>query len=622
MIGIAWLIATPAFGADPSVLPLPAYVRGSGGHVGTEPSYPVPETTGRWYPPSAPATSPIVKAPVPRAWSWTGFYLGAHVGGGLGTANFADPFGLSIYGDIVRTPAFFGGGQIGFNWQVPHSRWVLGVQADVSGLASEGTNTCFAYSGSAINATCRVRPEATSTVTGRFGYAFGPDARTLVYAKGGLAWADSHVDMAANLNLLDSNSSSLSIWGVTVGGGAEYALTPAWSLFAEYDYLGFGSRSVTNLGTATVSPLGAIIVPPGITPPGSSGVSQSLQEFKLGLNYKLGSEPLAPGLDMLPTRPFPDDPRDHWIPIPGLRPGWELEAGFRYMNSWGLFHKDLGQSVSSGLPTISNVSRLTYDDLQTDSGEFFARMDTPINFFIKGFVGGGWTGNGHMNDEDFGLPFQIGPSAYAYIPYSNTISDKVTGNTIYGVIDGGYDFLHGATYKVGAFAGYTAFHQTMSAYGCAQIANPNSDCAAFAFPLTTLGITESDMWQAMRVGINGETTLTDQFKVSVDAAYLPFVDFSGLDTHWQRVPILLSHEGSNGGQGVQLEALLSYYFTPTLSVGLGGRYWAAWTTSGTATFDGATVTQNLRGTFEQAGAFVQIANKFGVPAYYAAENTQ
>ena len=34
--------------------------------------------------------------------------------------------------------------------------------------------------------------------------------------------------------------------GWTVGGGVEYALTPAWSLKLEYDYLSFGTSNVAN----------------------------------------------------------------------------------------------------------------------------------------------------------------------------------------------------------------------------------------------------------------------------------------------------------------------------------------------------------------------------------------
>ncbi len=88
--------------------------------LGTGPTYQVQEVGYPWYPTSAPApfyppisSGPI--APAPPAWFWTGFYVGGHVGAAVGTANFADPFGSSIFGDNVTTPGFMAGGQIGLN---------------------------------------------------------------------------------------------------------------------------------------------------------------------------------------------------------------------------------------------------------------------------------------------------------------------------------------------------------------------------------------------------------------------------------------------------------------------------------------------------------------------------
>ncbi|UPK05825.1 hypothetical protein [Bradyrhizobium sp. 170] len=61
---------------------------------------------------------PAVKVP-PVVWSWTG----GHVGGGYGRTSFSDPYGPSVYGDLVDSPAFLAGGQIGYNWQ--RDSWVL-----------------------------------------------------------------------------------------------------------------------------------------------------------------------------------------------------------------------------------------------------------------------------------------------------------------------------------------------------------------------------------------------------------------------------------------------------------------------------------------------------------------
>jgi outer membrane immunogenic protein len=179
-----------------------------------------------------------VKAP-PQSWSWSGPYVGGHVGAAAGTTDFADPFGTSVFSEKVSTPTFLGGGQIGYNWQPPRSPWVFGVEADASLARGDGTVTCYDGTQQQIGATCESRPRATGTVTARIGYALGPSGHTLVYGKGGVGWAIDHIDMAGNVGgipeLTNSNAQSVAFWGGTAGVGIEQALTPAWSLKLEYD---------------------------------------------------------------------------------------------------------------------------------------------------------------------------------------------------------------------------------------------------------------------------------------------------------------------------------------------------------------------------------------------------
>ena len=63
--------------------------------------------------------------------------------------------------------------------------------------------------------------------------------------------------------------------GWTIGAGMEWAGWENWSVKLEYDYLDFGSRTVTFndpvLGAANIS------------------VSQRISEVKLGVNYRFGS---------------------------------------------------------------------------------------------------------------------------------------------------------------------------------------------------------------------------------------------------------------------------------------------------------------------------------------------
>ena len=547
--------------------------------------------------------------PAPYApWSWTGFYVGAHVGGAWGSTNFSDPFGGSIFGDHVHTPGFLGGGQIGYNWQAPGTSWVVGLEADASALDSDGTSTCFASSAITVNTTCRVRPDATATFAARFGFAVGPAGRTLIYGKGGLAWAHDTIDMALNAGgnptFSTSSSQTVNLWGEAAGVGIEHALTPAWSVKLEYDYLNFGNTNVANLGSVSFVPTTPHFIV-GTSPPGTSNVSQTIQQLKLGLNYKFGADPRAQGWN---------DPAYATKAVP-LVSAWEFEAGGRYVGSWGRFQKDIGMFKSAGFSSISDVSRLTYSDMQTNAGEFFGRVDTPWNLFVKGYVGGGGIRSGHMNDEDFVLPFGTLLAAY-----SNTLTPTVNGDTFYGVIDAGFDVLRGPGYKAGVFGGYFAMNENMKGFGCSAIAFIN--CTP---PIPASGsaiITESDRWRAARVGVSAETMLTDRIKVSGDIAYLPWVSFNGTDHHFFGNTGILAEEfpASGNGRGVQLDALISYYLTPQWSIGLGGRYWGLWTSSGqfNANILGGvpvppTPPQFFKAQVEQAGAFVQTSYRFGSP---------
>ena len=503
-----------------------------------------------------------VKAPPPAPplpWSWTGFYIGGHIGGALENSNLQDPFGPVSFGDSVTTTAFIAGGQIGGNYQIGNV--VLGAEADLSWATSRGDETCFGITGGAFFASnCSVDPTLFSTVTGRLGYAFG---RTLVYAKGGAAWEHTNVDMAVNVNpglnfLASANSYGERGW--TAGGGVEYALTPAWSLKLEYDYLGFGTSSV------------ATPYIPGNPLPGSpvgpiAGLSSNVQEVKLGVNYRFGADPtLWPTAASAP-------PAVSFLPLkapPLAASGWEIEGGARYMFSSG---RDQWEQASPAIPTWFNSSKLTWNNMQTNSSELFGRVDTPWNVFLSGFIGVGATFRGGQNDEDFNEP---APDK----AYNNTFSTN-NGSINYAVVDLGYDVLRSADYKVGPFVGYTVFHQYIFKSGCQQIASATGNCSALdlsdpPIPSSQLIGLEDMTWQALRIGLSAEVRLADRWKLAADAAYLPYVTYSWWDDHLER-----NIQGDMRGQGVgfQTQAVLSYDVTDRLSIGIGGRYWAMWSTS-------------------------------------------
>lgn len=581
------------------------YLRGSDAYAVTGPTYPVQQVAAPWYPTSAPAQSdqlilegPI--APVPPVWFWTGLYGGVHVGAAAGTANFANPFGSSIFGDNVTTPGFLAGGQVGFNWQVPNSNLVLGVEADASWLTSDGTNTCLAYSGIFLSANCRAQPNMMGDLTARVGWAYGQFNHSLLYLKGGAAVVHSQIDITTNhtpafgLAPLTS-SSSLREVGWTVGAGMEHAITPAWSVKLEYDYVGLGGETVAT-------PQGLVQPVPGaigfnFTPTGTTRVTQNFQEATLGLNYKFGMDPSV-GWGAAPLA-FPVKAPAFMV----VASGWELDAGARYWYSSGTFQKDLGSTTNPALANILN-SRLTYNTT-ANSGELFGRIESPQNVFLKGNIGIGSLLGGHLNDEDWAISGAccVGGAAVAY---SNTVS-SVQGDIDYATLDLGYDFFRGAGYRLGAFVGYNYYRENKSAYGCTQIANPLSDCSP-AIPNSVLAITEDDTWQSIRVGANGEIMITDQLKLGADVAYLPYVVFNGTDDHLLRALIF---QESGTGTGLQLESILSYLITDQFSVGVGGRYWAMWTTKDAIsdTAGAPCPCQTLPAKTERFGIFLQLDYK-------------
>ena len=532
-------------------------------------------------------TQPV---PVSDRWTWTGLYIGGHVGAASGNAYLTDPAGAAIYGNTVRSPALLGGVQAGYNWQIPNTAFVIGAEADASAVGADGTATCLASSGFFLSANCRVRPDAMGSFTGRAGFAAGPQGRTLFYAKGGLAWLDDRIDITTNALFPPAFMTSFDgvRWGWVAGAGVERALTPAWSFRLEYDYAKFGDL---NMGTP---PSYLQVLPPSAfgyipTPGGSASISQSMQTVKVGLNYKIGEDISAR------WEPAAADYRLKGAYVPDT----EIEVGGRVWYSSGRFQKDLGGTFGNETQNVL-VSRLTYDSTAA-SGEVFGRVDTAWNIFVKGFVGGGKLTSGNMHDEDW-LIFDT------TVPYSNT-SSSVKGDLAYGTFDAGYSLFRGPSSNVGGFVGFNYYRENKLAYGCAQIANQFSDCVP-AVPNSVLGITEDDKWYSFRLGVNGVVTVWDRLKLTADAAWLPFVAFRGTDNHLLRTDVANTISAETGtGRGVQLEAILSYAFANGFNVGAGGRYWAMWAPGSTDIFSTGCPCQTLPVRTERYGAFVQASYK-------------
>jgi len=565
-------------------------------------------------------------------WNWTGLYGGLHSGLGFGKAEFSNPyadFGSTIYGNDAPTPAALLGGQLGYNYQL--GNWVAGVEADASWLSSDGTSTCFAVSGRFLSSTCHVNPNFLGALTARFGIATGPEGRTLLYGKAGLAVVQEDLVITRNNGLPEKTGTPLFSTGLdirststragwTVGAGVEQAVTPAWSWKLEYDYQRFGGASVATPQTANL--LSFVPQPQGTTsgtfvPSRAATIQQDFHSFKLGVNYKLGGDPWATW--DLPASPRPYPVKAKALPAPtAWAPGWEFETGVRYWYNIGRSRLSVGLFQSAPDPIDTNVSRLTYENLHTHNGELFARIDSPYSIFVKGFIGGGAISSGNMHDEDWFLFSNTNGIGL----YSNTNSPLVTGNSKYGTIDFGYDWLRGSTFKSGVFLGYSYFYEKMKAFGCVQVAGPHV-CSGLGDdpqrPTTILNITETDRWDSLRVGASGEI-LIGPVRLSAEAAYLPYVKLQGEDNHFRPDSGIIDgvFPEWGHGHGVQFEAFATYDISANFSVGVGGRYWAMWTTTAqmnqTCCSGPPTSPQHFKAATEQAGLLLQASYRFGVDA--------
>jgi outer membrane immunogenic protein len=209
-----------------------------------------------------PARAPAVVPPVayaPPVYNWSGFYIGGNLGAGFASSSWSDFFTGAH--DTFSKDGFIGGGQIGANWQI--NVLVLGIEGDFdwTGLKGSGHDS--------LANTINTNTQWTSTVTGRVGAAFD---RLLVYGKGGVAFA--HDNDSLNDTFGNTASASLTRTGWTAGAGLEYAFAPNWTAKIEYDYLGFGSETV-SLPTTNFSTY-------------STNASLNVQEVKAGINFKFG----------------------------------------------------------------------------------------------------------------------------------------------------------------------------------------------------------------------------------------------------------------------------------------------------------------------------------------------
>lgn len=201
-----------------------------------------------------PAAQRVVPLPIAPVMTWTGFYVGGHLGGfwsdinhktsQSGTGYFIDANAADInqIGNTDLDPDGFQGGiQAGYNLQ--SGNVVYGIEADLRWLDGDGSRTITREYPAGAPATYTLKNSADIdwlvTVRPRIGFASN---QTMVYLTGGLAIADisARNSFTDDFVALSTTNGSATEYGWTLGGGLEYAISNNWSIKGEYLYVDFG----------------------------------------------------------------------------------------------------------------------------------------------------------------------------------------------------------------------------------------------------------------------------------------------------------------------------------------------------------------------------------------------
>jgi opacity protein-like surface antigen len=222
------------------------------------------------------------EAPFVPRFTWTGCYLGGQIGGGFAQKDITDPVALvqesfapgSTTGITTANLSPRGvliGGQIGCDYQFASS-WVVGIEGAAAGSTMKGSSIVGLPAGNPDSALVEAKTDFLTSVTARLGYAFD---HVLVYGKGGAAMAADRYDVSGSFTGIPFGFTGLeNRFGWTAGAGIEWAFTPHWSVNVEYDYYGFGTKTI-----AMFDPVNLFL--------GNVDVKQNIQVVKVGFNFHI-----------------------------------------------------------------------------------------------------------------------------------------------------------------------------------------------------------------------------------------------------------------------------------------------------------------------------------------------
>ena len=189
--------------------------------------------------------------------SWTGFYVGAQLGGAWSSGNVSDA-SLPILNAAPVASSFnmsgiSGGAVAGYMFQVSPT-FVLGAEADFTAFSESSTATAPNLFGNGLpvgsgGVAWKTEADWLSTVRGRVGYLVNPDL--MIFASGGFAFGEvqlkgQHAYAGGCPNCIFGSQTDTST-GYAVGGGIEYHIGGNWLLRGEYLFANLEGKSLTSV---------------------------------------------------------------------------------------------------------------------------------------------------------------------------------------------------------------------------------------------------------------------------------------------------------------------------------------------------------------------------------------
>ena len=165
------------------------------------------------------AADMAVKAPPPPppipVFSWTGFYIGANIGGAWAHDGLHDTLFQTNFNN-ASNGVFIGGGQIGGNYQI--GQFVIGGEWDFD-WASNHNNSTGVFIPAVGNIVVNNNDRWITTVAARFGWAID---HWLLYGKAGGGWVGNNnlsvTDLTTGVSVSCGTFTNFTNCGNTSGG--------------------------------------------------------------------------------------------------------------------------------------------------------------------------------------------------------------------------------------------------------------------------------------------------------------------------------------------------------------------------------------------------------------------